>query len=210
MDLHKPSSFQEPLFTSPSSIVPCWFRLLVTEPFSTQPWHILRPFHRSSLFSKLWKFGDSKGVVGRRRVSRTHLGSQLSRGPYPSSAFYTSLLILKGRGQITLQDAIACSYTINKIMFLLLHPCYYHILLIFLQYYKDFIYLFLERGERREKERERKSDVRNTDRLPLTCAPTGDRTWNPGICPNWESNPRPLRDDTLPTEPHQSGLLLIF
>ena len=37
---------------------------------------------------------------------------------------------------------------------------------------KDFIYLFLERGEGREKERERNSSVRNIDRLPHVHAPT--------------------------------------
>ena len=38
------------------------------------------------------------------------------------------------------------------------------------QFLKDFIYLFLERGEGREKERER-----NINQLPLTCPQLG--TW---------------------------------
>ena len=29
--------------------------------------------------------------------------------------------------------------------------------------------------------------MRNIDRLPLTCAPIGDWTWNPGMCPDQES-----------------------
>ena len=53
-------------------------------------------------------------------------------------------------------------------------------------YFKDFIYLFLERGEVREKERERNTNVW----LPLTCPP-GDLARNPGLCPDWESNWQP-------------------
>ena len=45
-------------------------------------------------------------------------------------------------------------------------------------------YLFLERGEGREKERERNINVW----LPLMCPPTGDLARDPGICPDWESN----------------------
>ena len=44
-------------------------------------------------------------------------------------------------------------------------------------------YLFLERGERREKE-ERNIRVW----LPLVCPPTGGLACNPGMCPDWESN----------------------
>ena len=40
-------------------------------------------------------------------------------------------------------------------------------------FFKDFIYLFLERGEGRKKERER-----NIDQLPLACAPTRDLACN--------------------------------
>ena len=36
---------------------------------------------------------------------------------------------------------------------------------------KDFIYLFLERGEGREREREKNIDVRNIGQLPLLRAP---------------------------------------
>ena len=62
-----------------------------------------------------------------------------------------------------------------------------------------------ERGGR-EKERER-----NIDQLPLVCAPTGDRTRNPGVCPDRESNLGAfgLMDDTHPTEPRRSGLLCV-
>ena len=48
----------------------------------------------------------------------------------------------------------------------------------------DFTYLFLERGEGKEKERERNMRVW----VPFTCSPAGDLACNPGICPDWESN----------------------
>ena len=48
---------------------------------------------------------------------------------------------------------------------------------------KDFIYLLLDRGERREKERER-----NINLLPPIHALTRDLAHNPGMCPDWESN----------------------
>ena len=45
--------------------------------------------------------------------------------------------------------------------------------------------LFLFR-ERDGKEKERNIDVReNINHLPLSWAPTGDRTCNPGMCPDW-------------------------
>ena len=44
-------------------------------------------------------------------------------------------------------------------------------------------YLFIIRGEGREKERERNISVW----LPLV-PPTGDLADNPGMCPDWESN----------------------
>ena len=73
----------------------------------------------------------------------------------------------------------------------------------FLFFFKDFIYLFLERGEGREEERERNISVW----LPLICKPTGDLACNPGMCPDWESNHRPFgfQDGTPSTEPHQPG-----
>ena len=68
---------------------------------------------------------------------------------------------------------------------------------------KYFIYLFLERGEGREKERER-----NIDHLIASCIPpTGDLACNPGMCPDWDLNlwPFGLWDNTQPTELYQSG-----
>ena len=72
--------------------------------------------------------------------------------------------------------------------------------------FKDFIYLFLERGEGKEKEWERNIHVW----LPLTCPPTGDLACNPGTCPGWESNlwPFGLQTRTQCTEPQQPGPIL--
>ena len=57
-----------------------------------------------------------------------------------------------------------------------------------------FVYFFSERG--REGERER-----NASQLPLICAPTGDGTHNPGLCPDQESKwwPFTLWDEAQPT-----------
>ena len=58
-----------------------------------------------------------------------------------------------------------------------------HSLLFF---FKDFIYLFLERGGGREKERERNISV-----VASHLAPTGNLACNPGMCHDWELNLRP-------------------
>ena len=77
----------------------------------------------------------------------------------------------------------------------------------FLQY---FIYLFLERGERRENERRRNIRVW----LPLMCPPLGtqQQAHNPGTWPDWESNWQRFgsQDSTQSTEPHQPGLDVVF
>ena len=59
---------------------------------------------------------------------------------------------------------------------------------IYILFFKDFIYLFLEGGEGKEKERERNIEVW----LPLTCPPPADLACNPGTCPEWESNQQPF------------------
>ena len=68
------------------------------------------------------------------------------------------------------------------------------------------MYLLLERGEGREKERERNISVQNTNLLPLSHL--HPETCNPGSCPDQESNQGPfaLWDDAQPTKPHWSGL----
>ena len=50
--------------------------------------------------------------------------------------------------------------------------------------FKDFIYLFLERVEEKEKERKWNINVW----LVFACSPTGDLAHSPGMCPDWESN----------------------
>ena len=57
-------------------------------------------------------------------------------------------------------------------------------------YYMLFLkILFLERGEGRDKERERNIDVQEIHQLVDSCTPsTGDLALNPGMCPDWESN----------------------
>ena len=55
--------------------------------------------------------------------------------------------------------------------------------------FKDFIDLFLERGEGRENERERNIHVREIHRLVAShTPPTGDLAHNPGRCPDWGLN----------------------
>ena len=70
-----------------------------------------------------------------------------------------------------------------------------------LLFFKDFIYLFLKRGEGREKKRKRNVDLVHTL--------TRDPTHNPGPCPDRELNQGPvsLQDDAQTTELHQSGWL---
>ena len=72
---------------------------------------------------------------------------------------------------------------------------------------KIFIYLFLERGEGREKEEEKHQCV-----VASHASPTGDLARNPSMCPDWELNSQPfgLLADTQSTEPHQPGLRILF
>ena len=65
-------------------------------------------------------------------------------------------------------------------------------------------YLFLERGEKREKERERNMKVW----LPLTCPQMGTCPTHP----DWESNQGPFSSQagTPSTEPHQPGLNVLL
>ena len=56
----------------------------------------------------------------------------------------------------------------------------------FLVWFLDFIYLFLDRGEFREKEGET-----SMCGCPL-CAPCEDLAQNLGMCPDWESDRRPF------------------
>ena len=71
--------------------------------------------------------------------------------------------------------------------------------------FKIFIYLFLERGEEIEKEKEGNIDVQEKYQLMAShTPPTGDRDHDPGTRPDWELNQQPfsLWDVVQPTEPH--------
>ena len=70
-------------------------------------------------------------------------------------------------------------------------------------FFKDFIYLFLDRGEGNEWEGEKHQCV-----VAYHTPPPGGLGHNPGMCPDWESNRRPfgLQASTQSTEPHQAGL----
>ena len=82
----------------------------------------------------------------------------------------------------------------------LLIPGIFHVIPSCLKKY--FIYLFLERGEGREKQRERNITVW----LPLMC-PTTQACALPG---NGTCDPLVHRPGTQTTEPHQPGLHIIF
>ena len=64
-------------------------------------------------------------------------------------------------------------------------------------------YLFLETGERKEKEKHQCV-------FPSHAPPTGDLACNPGMCPVWELNQQPFgsQADTQSTETHQRGLFV--
>ena len=78
---------------------------------------------------------------------------------------------------------------------------------------KDFIYLFLERGEGREKEREKNIIVQEKHSLVAShTPPNGDLAHNLGMCPHWEKNQPPFGSQARvqSTEPHQPGWHLFF
>ena len=50
-------------------------------------------------------------------------------------------------------------------------------------FFKKRLYLILDGGEEREKERERNINV-----WLYLCGPIGDLACNPGTCPDWELN----------------------
>ena len=79
------------------------------------------------------------------------------------------------------------------------------------EFFKDFIYLFLEKGEGREKERVGNIDVRENHRSVAShISPARDLAHNRSMCPDckWNQRPFSLQDAIQSTEPHQSVLKL--
>ena len=69
-----------------------------------------------------------------------------------------------------------------------------------------FFYWFQrERKWGRKCGRETSMWERNIDRLPLTRTPSGTRTCNPGMCPDWESNLWPSVCRTMPKQLNHTG-----
>ena len=74
-----------------------------------------------------------------------------------------------------------------------------------INFFKDFIYSFLDRGEGKEKERERNIDAHEKHWPVASCMPpTGVLASNPGMCHDWKSNQWPFSSQAgvQPTEPH--------
>ena len=85
--------------------------------------------------------------------------------------------------------------------------CWFSLLAFF--FFKDFIYVFLDRGAGREVESEgKKHQCVVASYVPFT----GDLAHNPGICPDWELNQQPfdLQAHAQSTEPHQQGKRISF
>ena len=81
------------------------------------------------------------------------------------------------------------------------------------EFFKDFIYLLLERREKREREKEKSIIVQEIQPLvAFRMPPARNLARNPGKCPDWESNQPPFSSQagTQSTEPHQPGLEEIF
>ena len=75
-----------------------------------------------------------------------------------------------------------------------------------MDFFKDFIYLILERGKGKEKQGDKHQCV-----VASHVPPIGDLAHNPGMFPDWESNQQPfgLQASAQSTEPHLPGLLMV-
>ena len=77
-------------------------------------------------------------------------------------------------------------------------------------FFKKILYLFIFRGRGREGERERERNI-NVQEIYKSVASsmplTGNLAYNPGMCPDWDSNWQPLcsQAGTQSTEPYQPG-----
>ena len=92
-----------------------------------------------------------------------------------------------------------------------LFPWFLYILLsLFIFIIVKTLVIFRERGREEEREEEKHQCV-FVSRTP----PTGDLAWNPGVCPDWESNWQPLgllahAQLTEPQQPEQFLYILVL
>ena len=71
----------------------------------------------------------------------------------------------------------------------------------------NYLFIFRERGREGEREGEKRQCV-----VASHVPPTKDLAYNPGMCPDWESNQRPFGSQARAqsTEPHQPGPCFYF
>ena len=162
-----------------------------------------------------------------KQVSEADLWGPHSNLCTPSSAFHPAPINSLGMGKLVFSAFIPSlpktPFTFHHIntplarvyqpavLIIIISPCH-----SFFCFFEDFFLdLFLEGGERKEKERERNIDVQEKHQLAASCTPsTGDLACNPGICPDWELNQWPFGSEagTQSTEPQHPGppAILIF
>ena len=85
-------------------------------------------------------------------------------------------------------------------------PCFLRVNRLMCGFFLKILFIFIFRGERKEKAREKHQCV-----VASHEPPTGDLAHNPGMCPDWESNQRPfgLQAGTQSTEPQQPGQCVV-
>ena len=81
-------------------------------------------------------------------------------------------------------------------------------LISFPSFFKYFIFFYFQREGKGRRKRGRETSMCGCSHMP----PTRDQARNPGMCPDWESNRRPLvlQACTQSTELHQPGPFLCF
>ena len=85
--------------------------------------------------------------------------------------------------------------------------------MVLFYFLNDFIYLFLERGEGRKKEKERNIPMQEKQwSVASHMLSTGDLAHNPGMCPDQELNQWPftLQDDAQPLSHTCQGSIWFF
>ena len=129
---------------------------------------------------------EVKGGLGQRRNNRLHLWTFWANSPLPSG---NNEEVRGGQKQQRGQG-----HTMEERQVWPQDHCHLHSSLPvsnpinspFILFLRDFIYLFLERGEGREKEWERNIDVRDKHQsVPSCTCPNQDQIHNPGMCPDW-------------------------